>query len=236
MRVFHLATDLGPTATGRRLSILVPELKKRGFDQCVGTLDPKTFFEVAQPVIPLSLRPFADIAGWLRLRKAIAEFNPDVVHCWGRRAAEVLTVVSTNSRVLKSFDGSESIFSRRIGTWLAIPPLVGQAERPDRQAARIALGLQGTDRLAVAADRFEKTDATRLAAWAIDLLKQAKDRWQLFILGDGPARKNIERAAVKLGAGDCRAKFLGIRPANSVLAAADLVWQTRSSGGAQFTL
>jgi glycosyltransferase involved in cell wall biosynthesis len=235
MRVFHLATDLGPTATGRRLSLLVPVLAKRGIEQSVGVIGDALAGPVDRQKLPL--RPFLDIAGWRRIRKAIAEFRPDVVHCWGRRAAVAVNIAGVSCKILSTFDEPDSFLANRLALRLNLPPMVKLESLPDRSMSRTALGYSEHDLVIVAVDRFEKPDAARLAIWTMDLLKVSSPSWKLLLIGGGPARGAAERFLAKLSVDDNRTRFLGIVPDLApILAAADCLWQTRSRGGVHFTL
>lgn len=235
MRVLHLATDLGPTANARRLSCLAPLLAEEGIEQAAIVLDYRAFFTLAIPTTPISLRRWLDIGGWLKLRRAIGDFRPEIIHCWGRRTAEVLAAIRPGCRVLKTFEGSETIFSRRVGTRLDLPPIAPDFAMGSRLEARRGLGLRDGDRVVLACDRFETLDA-RLAVWAIDLLKYTSPDWRLVIAGDGPTRGRIERYECHLAADDSRTTFAGIRDIATLIPAADFVWQVRRRGGAHFIL
>lgn len=235
MRVFHLATDLGPTATGKRLSLLVPALAKQGIVQALGVIDTRIHFPV-EPYTPLPLRPFVDVAGWRRIRRSIDSFQPDIVHAWGRRAVEVLNVVPTRACVLKTMNEPESFLSKRIGRFVHIPPIVGSAPQFDRNVIRRSMGLLEGDRVILAADRFDVPAAIWLMIWAMDLIKYSSKSWKLLLIGDGSIRARLERFSIKLGAEDNRVIFLGVRDSQRLLAAADAVWHTRTSGGEHFLL
>jgi len=235
MRILHLATDLGSTATGRRVSLLVPALARGGLEQKLVVLSSQSLFGIADET--LLIRPYFDIAGWRKLRYFVKSFEPTVIHAWGQRAAEMLNVISSRAKALKTFDGDETLLTRRIGSRLAVPPVVAPFPAIDRLAARAALGLQRHDRVVLTVDRLDKPDAVKLAVGAMDVLKYTSPDWKLLIVGDGPARSELERYARKLAADDNRVRFLGrVADVSVVIAAADLVWQTRRRGGVHLTL
>ncbi|CAN5363054.1 hypothetical protein BH11PLA2_BH11PLA2_38530 [soil metagenome] len=224
MHILHLASDLGPTSVGRRLSYLVPLLQSTG-TQTIGNLGGDfPFGDVIRNagITPISLRiryPF-DLGGAMALRRCVANAKPDVVHLWGE-----------HHRITR--------FALR--DWTVISPKLSSLVLPHgqplpRAEARLKLGLSETARIIVTVDRFETVDAIRNAFWAIDLMKPTSPDYVLLILGDGPARATVEAFARKLGADDNRARFLGIRnDVPDILAAADVAWNTRTSGGLHFT-
>ncbi len=234
MRILHLATDLGPTATGRRLSLLVPALTRRGIEQTVVVLNPHAVFSLSHS--PLPVRPLLDIAGWRKLKRVVANYHPTLIHAWGRRAASLLNVLQPTCPMVKTFDGDESFLSRRVGQRLPVPTVAGPVSAYDRAAIRAQLDLVDSDRVIVACDRFEHAAAIKLAIGAMELIKYTSPTWRLVVLGDGPALAHAEHYAVRLLAEDNRIQFPGRVPGVSpILAAADAVWQTRRSGGAHFT-
>jgi glycosyltransferase involved in cell wall biosynthesis len=230
MRVFHLATDLGPTATGARLELLFG-----GTQATIGVLDARSSFRPL-PFTPLPLRPYLDVHGWRRIQKAIDAFDPNIIHAWGRRAAEMLNVIRTRARIFKTFDEPESFLSKRIGTRVDIPPIVAEPLKVDRDALRASLGYSPEDRVVLVADRFASAEPARRAVWAMDLLKPSSPAWKLALLGDGPARARVEQFAARLSAGESVCRFLGVRDSRKIVHAADVVWHTRTGGGAHFLL
>lgn len=231
MRIFHLVTDLGPTATGRRVSRIVPMLTALGLQQRVGVLRPNPIL-FPLDAEPLPIRSWFDLAGWRRLRQTVANYQPDCIHAWGRRAAEFLNLIHGRPR-LKTFDEPESLLSRRIGRRIAVPPVVESCPA-ERAEVRDILGLRASDRVIVTADRFRTLSTMKFALGAFDVLKYTSPDWRLLILGDGPARAEVERYYRKLAKEDHRVSFLGVRDAQPVLAGADVAWQPRLTGGRHF--
>lgn len=97
-RVFHLASDLGPTAAAKQLSLVAPALPKDRFTQAVGLLGQGEPF--AEPlaaagldVSRLPVRHAIDLTGLAAVGRAVAAFRPDVVQTWGPFAARVAAVL-----------------------------------------------------------------------------------------------------------------------------------------------
>ena len=93
-RVFHLASDLGPTAAAKMLSLVAPALPKDRITQEVGLLGPgEPFAQVlvaaGLDVTRLPVRHAIDLTGLAAVGRAVAAFRPDVVHAWGPFAARV---------------------------------------------------------------------------------------------------------------------------------------------------
>ncbi|HEY2783541.1 MAG TPA: glycosyltransferase [Fimbriiglobus sp.] len=94
IRVFHLASTLGPVAGAKALSLLAPALPRSAVESTVGVLGQERTF--AAPLInagidvrALVVRPGFDPAGWLRVRTVVSAERPDVLHAWDRRAAGI---------------------------------------------------------------------------------------------------------------------------------------------------
>ena len=118
--------------------------------------------------------------------------------------------------------------------WLPLKPFIDRAPYLAAQAARETTRRELAERwrldpaipwlIALAMMREDvKLDSYRLLGSALSLCKEKP--FELMVVGDGPARTEVERALAPLGA---RVRYLGAMPENAVppvLAAADLcVW------------
>ena len=72
------------------------------------------------------------------------------------------------------------------------------------------------------------------AVWAFDILKYAWPGLELYVVGDGPLRVDLEAFAVHLGHDDCRVRFLGWPGDITLLIKqATAVWLTALTGGSE---
>jgi glycosyltransferase involved in cell wall biosynthesis len=98
-RVFHLASDLGPNAAAKQLSLVVPALPADRFAQAVGVLGSGQPFggpvaAAGIDLVRLPLRHAIDANGLLAVARTVRTFRPDVVHAWGPLAARASALLS----------------------------------------------------------------------------------------------------------------------------------------------
>jgi len=257
-RVFHLASDLGPTAAGKQLSLLVPGLAAAGFTPAVGVLGEPTPFAGAVaaagvPVLRLPIRHALDANGAAAAARAVVGFGPDVVHAWGPAAVRVCAALRLAGRVTGVRPGV--VVTGRGGrppgdvgrlawravapaAWTDLPLAVAPAPPPaDAAEFRRAVGVPDSARLVVAAGRFDAASGLKHAVWAFDVLKYAARDVYLVLVGDGPERGRTARFSRAIGFDDDRVRFAGTRPdLPAVFGLAEVAWVTHQRGGANVAL
>jgi glycosyltransferase involved in cell wall biosynthesis len=245
MHILHIADTLGPTGLARRMAILLPRLATRGVVQSIIPLDRADHFakpirEAGITIIPDRPRSAWDVFGLARMRTSMRSLHPDVIMCWGPRGSRMMMrfmllnriVRFTDARLLSTQAGARSPLSI-----VKIPPLVDLVAPIDRQSIRYEFSIPPGARLIVAGDSLTNSATGKLLAWAMDLLKHTSPMWQLAILGDGPARAEVERYTRKLAQFDDRVRFVGrTHRVADWLGCADLFWSTAATGGTQFAI
>src|SRR5262245_17666499 len=89
--ILHMTPCLGANGAARQLSLLAPELGRRGINVHVaaigeGELFAKPLLAGGTPVHSLGARGPYDPRAWASWRRLVAELRPDVVHAWRRSA------------------------------------------------------------------------------------------------------------------------------------------------------
>jgi glycosyltransferase involved in cell wall biosynthesis len=119
-----------------------------------------------------------------------------------------------------------------------VPPAVGEAPPPpDRQAYCDNLGMPADSRFVVAAGRMNRRQDLFGAVWSFEFVRYPDEQARLLVIGDGPARGDLESSAHGLAPDGSRVHFLGQRAdLAAILALADLVAIPQPTGGANFAL
>jgi glycosyltransferase involved in cell wall biosynthesis len=209
------------------------------------------------------IRHALDVSGMRRLRRAVAEANPAVVHAWGPfavRASRLLgpPVVASAAadpggglggwltvRALRraarvvAASWAEGERYRRLGVpterlTRVAPAVVPPGPAPDPATFRHELGLPPDARLVMAGDRLEPAAGLRDAIWAFDILRYDRPELFLVIVGDGPDRARLEAFGRALAFDDFRVRFVGPRP--DLLGLAEVVWVAAERGGTELAM
>jgi glycosyltransferase involved in cell wall biosynthesis len=104
LNLFFLASDLGASDTAEQLALLATALPRDRFSLSVGVLGPTTgaaanILRAARiTVASLPIRNILDFSGMRRLRRAVAEANPAVVHAFGPDAVLAARLVVSRRR------------------------------------------------------------------------------------------------------------------------------------------
>jgi glycosyltransferase involved in cell wall biosynthesis len=119
-----------------------------------------------------------------------------------------------------------------------VPPAVGEAPPPpDRQSYCDRLGMPSDSRFVVAAGRMNRRHDLFGAVWSFEFVRYPDQQARLLVIGDGPARSDLEASAHGLAPDGSRVHFLGQRAdLAAILALADLVAIPQPTGGANFAL
>lgn len=243
IRILHLASDLGPCADGKCLSLLATGLDRASFEQRVLALGPMVPFagpisRQGIPVQRLTARSSWDLYAFTQIAKVIREYKPQVIHAWGRlatRFAQAAPLVRYLSGVqprylIEPVATSGTGLSRQYGVALEAP-------EPDAAALRAELGVPHDAELIVASGRFDQRAGLAHAVWAFDILKYAYPEIHLVILGDGLERIRIQEIQAGLAGDDDRIHFPGIREdVPAILSLARCVWITHQLGGVNLAL
>lgn len=223
MRVVHLASGLGPTATARHLSLVAPEF---GVEQTVlnlGGPDPfgPELRAAGVPVRDVRFRNWLDWTHANTVRSAVAEFRPDVVHVWGNRAAVLanwlrmpgtrppaaplivsdLTPATGWAKKLIDRTRQAATVTRDSPPVLAVPKADSQPDLGLPADARVILNVGGFDATA---------DPLRVAN-AFEILKHTIPDAHLVMVGDGPLKPQIKELVTRIALDDRRTHFVGLR-------------------------
>src|SRR5207248_7183049 len=119
-----------------------------------------------------------------------------------------------------------------------VPPAVEvSAPLPNREALDRELGIPPATPLLIAAGRMSKRDDLFGALWSFEFLRYIEMSSRLLLIGDGPARAQMEFAAEGLAPEGSRVHFLGPRhDAAAILGLADFVLAPQLAGGANVAL
>jgi glycosyltransferase involved in cell wall biosynthesis len=236
-RVFYLASDLGPNAVAKQLALVAPRLPPDAVATAVGVLgEPEPFAghlaATGVEVVRLPIRHSIDVPGAMTLARAVAAYNPDVLHAWGAFAARAARVLGLSGRFTH-------VRPRVLVTTRAdLRPCVAAAPPPpDPADLRRSLDIPESGRLILAAGRFDNTAGLRHAIWAFDVLKFAIPDVYLVLAGDGPDRGRTARFSSALASGDHRVRFAGTRPdLAALMGLAEVAWVTHTRGGTNIAL
>jgi glycosyltransferase involved in cell wall biosynthesis len=219
-RVYHLADSLGACAAGRALALVLPRLPGT---HAVAECYPSRPLTGSVPIREIGFRSWFDPKAYVELKKDITQFQPTVLHAWGRTSARILGLLR------HLLPGRPRLFG---ANW-QIPPIVELAPPCDRPEIRRSLGIPESAELIVASGGFEADANLRDAVWAFDILKYAHPNARLMLVGDGPGRAGVEQFQRGLAFDDDRAIFTGLRAdAPALFAAADQFWMVARTGGA----
>ena len=260
LRIFYLASEPGPNAGAKLLSLLPPALPSDRF--VVGTTN-------------LSVSAKKNVRGYWTLKKAIEDFRPDVLHAIGPAATRFTNllfatrvglrrrpklVVSHNDqptfgvlgllnrRANRSADAilaqtetqatcyrEQGISPDRIHTISPAVALAGSI--PDGDAFRQSLHIPKSAPLVMAVGRFDAIAALKTAVWAFDVVKHVVPELHLVLIGDGPERERLERLGRAIGFDDYRVRLAGLRSdVPGLLSLAEVVWITHQHGGVNVAL
>lgn len=243
MRVLHLVSSLGPTATAKYLSAVVPRL---GDEQVVINLGDSQPFET--PILAAGVRiekvkfrgPF-DIASAQRLREIFDGYSPTLVHVWGNRAAAIANVLVWRTKRFRLVVGdlqptaslSRPLIYRTRHRVIAVRDSVPVVD--PSPAVPADLGLPAGSRYILNAGGFDNRSDQRAAVWSYDMVRYVDPAIHLVMAGDGPLRAGIERFSQSITRGDGHVHFLGVRPEmRELLAGASLAFVTHREGGTTF--
>ncbi len=243
MRVLHLISTLGPTATAKYLSSVVPRL---GGEQFVINLGDSQPFE--EPIHAAGVRietvkfrgPF-DLASAKRLRELVKGFMPTLVHVWGNRATAIANVLALGTKRYRLVVGD-----LRTASPLSSPLIQRTRRRADATrdstpvvdpspAAPANLGLPAGSRYILNVGGFDNRSDQRAAVWTYDMVRYVDPMIHLVMAGDGPLRAGIEQFSKSITRGDGHVHFLGIRTdIRELLAGARIAFVTHRDGGKTF--
>lgn len=245
MRILHLASSLGPTASAKFVASAAPHL---GVEQLVVNLDESRPFAkplriAGVPVEDIAFRGPFDLAAAVRLRTSVQKFEPSIVHVWGNRAAAIANAL-TGSHASKF---SLVVGDLRTGSSLAYPlvertrwrSVARRDSTPVAESQSISitasLGLPTGSQIILNAGGFDERSDQHAAVWAFDMLRYADPTLHLVLAGDGPQRTRVEKFAKSIARDDCRMIFPGIRSdIPGLLGEAALALISHRAGGTAF--
>lgn len=245
MRTLHLTSSLGPIASARYLSLVLPKLEGEHFVLNLGPALPFTehLRGAGISVEQFAPRGFADLSLALKLRKCVAAIAPRLLHAWGTQAAIISNVLAglpvpivagdlDRSTLLskaltirfrnhpEAIRNSQPIVDPRPITPIRNEPVLGVPEN-----AKIVLNVGG----------FDRTADPRTALWSFDMLRYVREDVHLLMVGDGPLRAKMELFARCIARTDRRMEFLGVHPEpRQLLSKASVVFFSHRSGGRTF--
>jgi glycosyltransferase involved in cell wall biosynthesis len=253
-KILFLIPSLAYGGAARRLTLLAPQLPRDGFTVRVAALGPdapwaKSLRGQGVAVDVLGWRRPFDVRPFLALRGLVRDFQPDVVHAWGRSALRAACLpgmtrgrplfasaavprnrldrlmLSRAAGVLAFGEGEKERYLRAgvAPGRLAVGP-AAVADAPPAADSADGPRLPQEGRVLLAGGPVEAPKGLREAVWALDILRHVYDDLHLVIAGDGPDRPRVQAFARSLGAG-ARVHFTGAcADLGPVLARADLVW------------
>jgi glycosyltransferase involved in cell wall biosynthesis len=264
LRILLLVPELDYGGAARQVSLIAAHLPRDRFEVFVGVLGVGTPWvenlrRLGCCVETLGWqRPF-DIAPFLRLRRLLAGFRPELIHAWGPSTLRGLALVGGPGRARLFL--SDLLTANQSPGWLdrwlgrnAMVVARGQveAERCRLQgilSERIAVllpaveddpgntevvalpGLPDSARVLLTLGPFHAHRGHREAVWALDILHYLYDDLHLVLLGSGPERDRVIEFSHFIGASS-HVHFPG--PAADVrpwLRRAELVWVPSRTGG-----
>lgn len=163
-------------------------------------------------------------AVWLHAVRETAA--ADRLASWVRREAD--RIVTPSETIARSLVDADPGAASRVRL---VPNAVGppDSSRVDRRAVLGRLGFPAETKLIAAATRFDKARHAKELVWAADLVRVVRPETRLVLVGDGPARRRVERFA-RGAAEPGLVTFTGeIDDWSGVLAAADVVWCASAS-------
>ena len=240
MRILHVMAGRGLGGAETYSTDVMLSLHKAGIDQClVMARDAPRYAEMeanglrmAPQVLSFPLRPVQKV----RLRKLIRVEQPDIIHCWMRRAASILsaTVQPTigwfggyylprHFRQCREFVGvTRDIVAHMVSHGIAPEHAHYIPTFPDITAARpvdrASLGTPDDATVLLALSRLHPKKGLDVLLRALRNLPGC----YAWLAGDGPLRRDLEQQAAALGVED-RVRFLGWRTDRAaLLASADI--------------
>jgi glycosyltransferase involved in cell wall biosynthesis len=253
VRVLHLTSTLGPSAVGKHLSLVAPELATE-FQQDIVNLGAHAPFtqrlgECGVAVTRWPWRGLLDFTSHRELRRRVLDERYDCVHVWGDTAAVAanalhlpgLAPIDVPLVVADSHDDTtwlgklERRIRARAVTVCDLPPAIDMTHITP--ANRADHGVEDDAELIVAVGQFDTVADLRTAAWAFDILIYLRPQATLMLVGDGPQRSRLEHTLRTLQRERYRVVFVpqqsDVRP---VLAMADVVMVTHRIGGVNVAL
>jgi hypothetical protein len=224
MRVLHVMAGKGNGGAELYSTDVMLSLHEAGVDQCV-VMRPdapraaelhQAGLRMAPQVLRHAVRPLQ----WWRMRRLIAREQPDIIHCWMRRAASLVPAKAQMRAEVIGWFGDYERHMRENGVppekaaYIPTFPSVDDAPAIDRAA----LATAPEARVLLTLSRLHQVKGLDTMLHALVSLPDCV----LWIAGDGPMRAELEALAVRLEVAG-RVRFLGWRTdRGALLRAADI--------------
>lgn len=259
MRVLLLVPDLEYGGAAGQLVTVAPRLAAHDIEARAVALDGEApwFGRLRDGRVAIDLlgwHRLIDLDPFLRLRRLVRQFRPDVVHAWGIPAVRAAALVWPLGSVVVSEPLSrldwrhvswlDAWLLRRAGRvvaagaaeehrlrqlrvaaeCLAVVPPAAADADADPSTAAAVVELPPRARVILCVGPLGRRKGHRDAIWAFDILKYLYDDLHLVLVGAGPERETLAEFARAIGASG-RVHFAG--PQASLagwLSRADLVW------------
>ena len=227
MKILHLMAGGEAGGAETYFTETVIALAKAGLEQQVVTRFHPRIEAMEAAGIKVSIAPFKarfDLATWGLAQKIVDEFSPDIAQAWMGRAAKFLPKKDTTN--IGWFGGYYDLKRFRkadyfVGCTYDIARHIAEKGVPGVQTHTIHTFADLDDLPAISRAEFTTPDDARLLLFlgrlhekkgidiALRALAELPDCY-LWIAGEGPLRKDLEKLAVKLGVAE-RTRFLGWR-------------------------